>query len=328
MWNRREFLLAAATGATACSSEQESAPTAAALTGRERIDRVLAGQDVDRRPFTFYYHFGLEHLPGEHHAKATLDFHNKFQTDLVKVMSDFPYPKSDGEWYELEVEENPFPEEIRALEMIRDGLAGNNHFIETIFNPWNQAGKISSKEEVNRLKEEDPQKLLDALEVIAKSQANHAKLAVEAGASGVFLAIANAQDGVMTAEEYEKFSEPFDKMILDAVSDAPLNTMHVHGPKAYVDRFLSGWSASVVQYSTHGTGVPIADVRKSYDGVLLGGIDEGAFRGLTEEEIASQWRAAEEAAGSKFILGPGCSVPDDTADDELMRLVNVLGVAV
>jgi len=326
MWTRRDFLLTAAAGASAtCSSQPSSTPPVASLSGRERVDRMLSGQDVDRPPFTAYYHFGLEDLPADHHANATLDFHRKFRTDLVKVMSDFRYPKSEGKWYELEVVDNPFPEEIRALELIRDGLQGGAHFIETVFNPWNQAGKLSSPEEVERLKEEDPQKLLDALEAIGKSQANHARRAIEAGASGVFLAIANAQDGVSTPEEYEKFSEPFDRMIVDAISDAPLNTLHLHGSKAYVDRFLSGWSASVVQYSTHGTGIPIEDVRRSYDGVIMGGIDESAFRNLSESEMASQWKAAERAAGPQFILAPGCSIPDDTADEEVSRLVNVVG---
>ena len=326
MWNRREFLLAAAAGTfAACSNQDPRTPQAASLSGRERLDRVLAGQDVDRPPFTFYYHFGLEKLSGDHHAKATLDFHRKFRTDLVKVMSDFPYPKPEGNWYELQVVDNPFPEEIRALELIRDGLRGECHFIETVFNPWNQAGKLSSPEEVQKLKEDDPQKLLDALEAIAKSQANHARRAVEAGASGVFLAIANAQEGVLTQQEYEKFSEPFDKMIVDAIPDAALNTLHLHGDKAYLGRFFSGWSASVVQYSTHGTGVPIEDVRRSYEGIIMGGLDESAFRDLSESEMTSQWRAAQQAAGAKFILAPGCSVPNDTADEELLRLVNVLG---
>jgi uroporphyrinogen decarboxylase len=289
------------------------------------VDRVLRGEEVDRPPFTFYYHFGLEKLPGDHHARATLDFHRKFRTDLVKVMSDFPYPKPAGSWYELAVVDNPFPQQIRALELIRDGLQGECHFVETIFNPWNQAGKISSPEEVQRLKEEDPQKLLDALEVIAKSEANHAKLAVEAGASGVFLSIANAQKGTLTQQEYEKFSEPFDKMIVDAISGAPLNTLHLHGDQVYLDRFFSGWSATVAQYSTHGTGVPMEDVRQQYDGVLMGGLDESNFRNLSESELKSQWEVAQKGAGPRFILAPGCSVPNDTADGELLRLANVLG---
>lgn len=328
MWNRRDFLFAAAAGAAAgCSGPPSTGPETASLTGRERVDRVLAGREVDRPPFTVYYHFGLESLPGDRHAEATLEFHRKFQTDLVKVMSDYPYPKPEGNWHELEVVENPFPEQIRALELIRDGLQGEAHFIETIFNPWNQAGKISSPEEVMQLKEEDPQKLLDALETIAKSQANHAKRAVEAGASGVFLAIANAQDGILTQEEYAQFSEPFDKMIVEAISGAPLNTLHLHGDNVYLDRFLSGWPGSVIQYSTHATGVPIADVRQRYGGVIMGGLDERSFRDLSEEEMAAQWKAAEEAAGPKFVLAPGCSVPDDTRDEEILRLVRVLSAA-
>ena len=43
-------------------------------------------------------------------------------------------------------------------------IGGEVPFVETVFNPWNQAEKISSKQEVQRLKREEPQKLLDALE--------------------------------------------------------------------------------------------------------------------------------------------------------------------
>ena len=323
MWNRREFLYTLASGALSACSYEVTEPTK--MTARERVDRALGGEEVDRPPFTFYYHFGLENLPGEHHARATLEFHRKFRTDLVKVMSDFPYPRPGGNWYELEVADNPFPEQIRALEIIQEGLQGECHFIETVFSPWNQAGKLSSPEEVQRLKLEDPQKLVDGLEAIAKSEANHARLAVEAGASGIFLAIANAQEGILTPEEYETFCEPFDRMVLDAVRAAPLNTLHLHGDKVYLERFFSGWPATVVQYSVHGTGVSMGEVRRKYDGVLMGGIDERDFRSLSEPEMRGQWQSAHEAVGSKFILAPGCSVPNDTTDEELMQLVNLLG---
>ena len=73
--------------------------------------------------------------------------------------------------------------------------------METIFNPWKVAENLSSPQEVLRLKEEDPQRLLDALEVITKSEANHARRAVAAGASGIFLAIANAQAGILAPDD-------------------------------------------------------------------------------------------------------------------------------
>jgi uroporphyrinogen decarboxylase len=295
------------------------------LTPRERVDRVLKGRDPDRQPFSFWYHFRLEKFPGDRHAKATLDFHRKFRTDLVKVMSDFLYPKPAGRWYELKEQKDPFPEQIRALELIRDGLGGSAHFIETAFNPWNLAEKLSSKEEVMRLKTERPQALLDALAAIAKSLANHARRAIATGASGMFLAIANAEDGILSREEYTKFSEPFDKMVLEAVPSAPLNTLHLHGNKVYIDRFYRGWPAPVIHYSTHGTGVPIAEVRKNFSGVIMGGLDEVNFRNLTEAYLKQQWHDAHRQAGKHFLLAPGCSVPNETTDEELLRLTKLLG---
>src|SRR5215472_4353073 len=114
MLNRRHFLYLSAAAAAA----------APGLSSKERIDRVLSGKETDRVPFSYWHHFGLEKLPGERQAEATLDFHRRFHTDLVKVMSDYPYPKPAGKWHEPSAQPNPFPEQIRALELIRKGLAG------------------------------------------------------------------------------------------------------------------------------------------------------------------------------------------------------------
>lgn len=296
----------------------------ASLSSKERVDRALQGEDVDRTPFSFWHHFLDASKPGEEHARSTLEFHQKFHTDLVKVMSDYPYPKPGAEWYVLREEKNPFPQQIVALEKIRDGLAGQAYFVETMFNPWKVAENLSSVDEVRRLQHEKPQALLDALEVIAKSEANHARRSVQAGAAGVFLAIANANDGYMTQADYAKFSAPFDKMVLEAVRSAPLNILHLHGARVYLDRFYHGWPATAINYSAHGTGVPIAQVRSRYSGVIVGGLDEVNYRKLTRLDLKRQWIDARQA-GAKFILTPGCSVPNDSTDAELSLLPKMFG---
>jgi len=316
MLNRRELLLGSAAAL---------ALRGATMTSKERVDHALKGEDVDRSPFTFWHHFLDESKPGEDHARSTLEFHQKFHTDLVKVMSDYPYPKPKAEWYVLREEKNPFPRQIVALEQIHAGLNGRACFVETIFNPWKVAENLSSVNEVRKLQHEKPQALLDALEIIAKSEANHARRSITAGASGVFLAIANAQDGYMTQEDYAKFSEPFDKMVLEAVRSAPLNILHLHGDKVYLDRFYKGWHASAINYSMHGTGVSIARVREKYSGVILAGLDEVNYRKLTPMDLKRQWADARKAAGAKFILTPGCSVPNDSTDAELSQLPKMFG---
>lgn len=100
---RKHFVLAASS-ALACRG--------ADLTRTERVRRAIAGQDLDRPPFTFWHHFGL--TTPEDHAFATLKFHRDYRTGIVKVMSGFPYPKPAGNWWELKLQENPFAPQIRA----------------------------------------------------------------------------------------------------------------------------------------------------------------------------------------------------------------------
>jgi len=315
---RREFLTSALAVATPAAFGR------AALSPKERVDRALAGQDVDRPPFTFWHHFGLN--TAEAHAARTLEFHRLHRTDLVKVMSDFPYPKPTGKWYELKVNANPFPDQIHALELIRNGLQGNADMIETVFNPWNVAQKLSSKEEVLRLKEENPQALIDALDKITQSEVAHAKLALAAGASGVLFSIANVNSQELSVADYEKFSRPFDERFLEGISGAKLNFMHVHVEPAYLSQ-LHGFTAPVFNYSLHVSGIPIAEVRRQFPAwVVAGGIDEVHYRKLAPAELRAQWQAASQAAGRRFILTPGCSVPNDSTPEELGALPRVLGL--
>jgi uroporphyrinogen decarboxylase len=273
------------------------------MSHRERVDAALAGRAPDRPPVSLWHHFGLEKQGPEAHARRTLQFHRDASTDLVKVMSDFPFPKPPGQWFEVKVLSSPFAPQLQALEIIRKELGRSAHFVETIFNPWNVAEKLSSPQEVRRLMREQPQKLLDALEAIARSEANHARQALRRGASGVFLAIANAQDGLMTREEYAKFSEPFDRMVLDAASSAPLNVLHLHGEKVWVESFLkAAWKASAVNWSMHETGYSIRLARH------------------TVAELREDIRFAMNDAGPRLIVTPGCSVPDDTTTEETKKL--------
>jgi len=295
---------------------------AAALSRKERVDRALDGRDVDRTPFSFWHHFGLK--TAEDHARATLDFHHQYRTDFVKVMSDFAYPRPAGKWYELKVESNPFPAQIRALELIRKGLDGQTYFVETLFNPFNVAEKLSSPEEVRRLKGEKPQALLDALDVITQSEIHHARRALETGAAGILLAVANANATAMSRDDYVRFSAPFDRRILEAVRAARLNILHLHTDREQLPIFRD-FPAPVINYSLHVTGIPITDVRRDFSMAIMGGIDEVNYRRLAKAEIEAQWKSAAAAAGPKFLLSPGCSVPNDSAPAELQRLPAAIG---
>jgi hypothetical protein len=64
----------------------------AALTHKERVDRALRGQDLDRPLFTFYHHYKRPNAQLE--AQDHLEFHRTYNIDIVQGTSDFDYPQS------------------------------------------------------------------------------------------------------------------------------------------------------------------------------------------------------------------------------------------
>lgn len=297
------------------------ASSRASLTSRERLERLLTGRELDRTPYSIWQHLGIERNGPEAFAKATVQYHLDYGTDFIKVMSDLSYPASTGKnWWDLKVIENPFPEQLRSLELIRNQLPDRTYFIETVFAPWNVAEKLSTEAEVRRLKQESPQQLADALEVIAHSQANHVKRALAAGAAGIFLAIPTADESALTREDYRKWSEPYDRIVLEAARSAHFNVLHIHGSKVYLDLFYTGWPSAAINYSAAATGISLEQVKPHYAGILIGGIDENAYRFLDVGDLKKAYHDAVREVGSRLIFAPGCTVPLDTPPEELRRL--------
>jgi hypothetical protein len=57
----------------------------------------------------------------------------------------------------------------------------------------------------------------------------------------------------------------------------------------------------------------------------MAGLDEERFRSLSVDTVRSEYQRARSEAGKRFILTPGCSVPNDSTDAELLRVPQVLG---
>ena len=303
--------------------------TKSQMTKIERVKAVLRAERVDRPPFTFWHHFGLEKMAGDKQAEATLDFYRKFDVDLLKVMSDYPYPLPGNldaitefsDWKRFEPIKNPFPEQIKALKIIDKELKGKAPFVETIFQSWTVLEKLSSKKAVEQLRREDPSMLKKVLRAISESQSNHARLALDAGAAGIFLAVAAADDSVMDSQEYLRFVRESDLIILDAAkAKGYLNILHIHGNKPHFDTLLS-YPVQAINYSVYGTGVGLSEMKKRFSGTLMGGLDEQNIAKLTDGQLKGEIQLAVQAMQRRrLILAPGCSVPNDIVDGPLLKV--------
>jgi len=335
MSNRRQFLIQGA-AATVSAIVPRAFAKPAALTHKERVDRALEGKDLDRPPFTFYHHY--KRPTPQLEAQDHLDFHRTYNTDIVKVMNDFDYPKSTGgKWYELKPLDSPYPDQLKTLELIRDGLNGDAYFIDTLYGPYMTAMLLLAAEPefANQGKSEETSDAVirslaafqkqhtseweTALEAITQSTINHIHHAKQLGVSGALVSIFNAESKFGSVSDYERYSRPYDKRVLDALADSKLTFLHLHYlERPFLDQFKD-FNAPVIQYSEKVSGIPISEVRKQYPQTIAGGVDEIDFDKLTTAEIRKQWLSAREQAGTKYIITPGCSVPDASTPEQLAR---------
>jgi uroporphyrinogen decarboxylase len=322
--NRRKFLSAATAIAGLALAKPVFARKAGSstLSHKERVDRALRGQDLDRPPFTFYHHY--KRPTAQLEAQDHLEFHRIYNTDIVKVMNDFDYPQSTtGKC---------------------DGLNGDAYFIDTIYGPYMTAmilfqaqpqfASLGKSEEVqdqqikslHEFQQQNPAAWHDALEAITQSTINHIRHTKDIGASGALVSIFNAESKFGAIADYERYTRPYDKRVFEALADTKLTILHLHYlERPYLDQFKD-FNAPVIQYSVKTSGIPISEVRKLYSQPIAGGVDEIDYEKLTTAEMRKQWTEARAQAGAKYIAAPGCSVPNSSTPEELSRFPRALGI--
>ena len=301
-----------------------------------RLNAALQGENVDRPPFSFWYHFGLQHAKSERVAQTHLEFFQAYDLDFLKVMNDYPYPESDNQeeffevsdWKNLKVflgDEGGFGKQLKALELIGQELADKAYFVETIFSPWTTARKLSDKETLIELKNNHPELLLEIMEKIALSLANYAEKAVSRGVTGIFLSLSGANPNVMTYQEYERFARPFDLMILERIkTKTKFNILHIHGDQIYFNELLD-YPVQAINWSHYYAKPSLSQARQQYKGCLLGGINEKLFGHTTISAVKKEINETLKELGTQnLIIAPGCSIETDSPQKQLRSVKEAL----
>jgi uroporphyrinogen decarboxylase len=297
----------------------------------ERVTSALNGAEVDRPPFGFWYHFGLQHMPGRRHAEAEIDFYRAYDLDFLKVMSDYPYPLPNGlealateeDWRRVEPiapDNECWSEQLSALSMINDEIGKEVLFIETIFSTWTTARRLARSGSLTAARERHPETLLAAMDALSTSLAGYARQVLMRGAAGIFLSLGAATDEVMSAEEYEIWGRPFDLKILEAVREAAFNVLHIHGKRIHFDSLLD-YPVSALNWSHFATAPSLREGKTRSGKTVLGGIDEASASHVSAPEMSEQVGNAIREVGTRgLIVTPGCSVATDTRERSLREI--------
>jgi len=289
----------------------------------ERVRATLAGNPVDRPPFSIWYHFGTQHAPAERTAQVHLEFFEAYDLDFLKVMNDYDYPTPEGmdvmatpedlkRLGPLDVTKTPLGRQLKAIERIAAALQGKALFVDTVFDAWNTLRRHLVKEAMGPLMEHHPEVLEAALHVVNDNLITYALASLERGSAGIFLSVPATAESV-TPQQYDRFMRPFDLRLLNAIKGkGEFHVLHAHGEKLYFDQLLD-YPVHALSWADLNGGPSIAEARKRTPLTLMAGLDHVKFPNVSAKLIREQVKAARAQAGNtRFILAPGCSVPTDS----------------
>ncbi len=298
----------------------------------ELVERVLSGEATDNPPVSLWYHFGVQHGEGTRFARLALDCFRHYDFDFLKVMNDYFYPMPEGiEAVEagadlrriarFDVERSPWREQFRALSVIGSELKGKAYFLDTVFDPWHTLKRALAGEHTDSLMENEPDAVLEALDVIADNLISYCVRSLEIGSAGIFLSVPASRE-IMSREIFLRFVKPFARRVLEAIAGrGRMNVAHIHGDDLFFDDCLD-FPVAVFNWWDRGPGGPsLSSVKERIPGCVMGGIDHRIVTRRTGPFLKNHVREGILLGGrDRFFLANGCSI-DTSVNPRAIRAI-------
>ncbi len=299
----------------------------------ELVDSVLRGDTVPRAPLSLWYHFGVQHGEGARFARLALSYFHYYDFDFLKVMNDYFYPLPEGlasvrTGAELQritrfaIEESPWREQLRALEVIEKELKGIAYFIDTVFDPWHTLKRSLAGENIDPLMEREPDAVLGALDIITENLIAYCLRSLGIGSAGIFLSVPASRE-FMSREQFLTFVKPFAYRVLEAVSGrGRMNVAHIHGEDLYFDDCLD-FPVQVFNWWDRGPNGPsLPSVKERISGCVMGGIDHNIVNRRTAPFLSEHVREGRRLGGTnRFLLANGCSIDTSVNPKAIQAIV-------
>lgn len=304
------------------------------MNKRQRVERVLNDQSVDRPPVSMWYHFGVQHGGGRAFANITLDFFRHYDFDFLKVMNDYFYPVPAGleeirtrqdleRLQPFSIPDSPWAEQLAAIRAISAALKNEAYFIDTVFDAWQSIHRNLAGEHMQRLMTEEPDALLEALDRVSDQLVDYCQRCIALGASGIFLSIPAGAE-IVSHDQFQTFVKPFALKVLKAIQPlAPMNVLHVHGKDLFFEEVLD-LPAQVFNWWDRGPDGPSLQwVKERIDGCVMGGIDQTIVARRTRAFLRNHVREGLDMGGDRrFFLANGCTIDAWVYPGALQTIVN------
>lgn len=324
------------------------------MTKHERIQAAIARRPVDRVPYAVWGHFPDVDRSTAGLAQAILRFHQRYDSDFLKVTPRAHYAVEDwgcvesekvmpdghrpcashavnatGDWKKiqpLDIASSAYGQHLDTLVRVGVDKRADAPVLPTVFSPLSLARKLSG-DRLNQDLRERPEAVVAALEAITETLVRFVNLCLDEEAGGIFYSIQAASRRFHTEEEYARFGEPYDRRILDvAMARSKLVIVHCHGDELMFER-LARLPGHAWNWDDRAAGPSLRDGKAKVNGAVIGGVNQWATvcEGTGEEVRAEVNDAVTQTDGIGLIVGPGCVLPPTAPDQNVVALVRALG---
>ena len=313
----------------------------------ERIQAALRKEDVDRIPFSVWYHLPEVDQDPIALAEEQLRLAKLYDLDFIKMMPFGNYVAQDyglsvdfyctktkpaferkfgiaapEEWLRLE----PLPayygtygKQVQLAQYTEKLTKGSFPFVQTIFSPLTVARKLAGDRVFNDMRTH-PAYLHQALAAITETTKNFVAANIDAGVAGFFFATQCASSDLMTKAEYQEFGEKYDRMVINSYADKTwFNIMHAHGDNVFFE-LLADYPVNCINWHDRWAKPTMAQARKLTDKCLLGDINEIWMENASYQDVPRHLEEAVENSGGRngLILTPGCCILLNTPQENLL----------
>lgn len=303
---------------------------------RRLVESAFAGQ-AERPLISLWQHWPEQDQEPGALGAAHVDFQRRFDFDFVKftpsgtdaiedwgartTFSGDPHGTRDvigrgigsiDDWGKVRPRERRGSKQyaqLGAIRHLRQELGPHVPILQTISSPLTIARRLAGDRLADDLRT-DPSAVGSAIAAIVDDTLRFLDAAFAMGADGLFFVTQAASTDVLAEEEHAQLGVPADTQVLAAARErTPLTVLHAHGSNLLFDQLLT-YPVAGLSWHDRAVGPSIAEMRRRFAGLLVGGIDE--WRTLVEgppRRIKAEIEdAIRQADGAPLCVAAGCVI--------------------
>lgn len=301
---------------------------------RERLERAIAGDPVDRIPVALWRHWPGDDQRYADLARSIIDFQHDYNWDFVRVMPSSNFQVTDygiqDEWRgnaqglreinkhivnrsldwtkmrALSPDRGALSQQIECVRIICQAMQSQAvPIVHTIYSPFAQAARIGGKQRVLQNMRTRADRLRTGLHQLTESTLRFLEALWRIpNVAGIFYVTEFASHDVMSESEYAAFVMPHNLKILESIPDRWwLNFVQVQGSSPMLDLFAEA-PVQVLNWNTREGQPDLLYAKRMFPGAVSGGLED--WRDLhqgTPALLGSVIRdAISQSESRRFIL--------------------------